>query len=143
MDAKGNGGTIMEVNQETNPEGESSYSYFGKGLQFLIQTPLFIIVGVIVIIWETINKLFQAIYQQGAQLTSQQGESRRAQSGPVGIKVPMMPIDNYSQLDVDGVIARLDGLSPTELGIVKNYEINHENRQSIVEAVERCLTGIH
>jgi hypothetical protein len=135
----------MEVNikQEPGLEGESSYNSFGKGLQFLIQIPLFIIVGVIVTLWEIINKLFRLVYQQGTQLVSQTGESRMTGAAPATIKVPIMPIDNYSQLDPDGVIARLDSLSPTELGIVKNHEVNHENRQSILAAIEHRLTGIH
>jgi hypothetical protein len=136
---------IMEVkiNQETQTEAEPSYSYLGKGLQFLIQTPLFILVGVIVIIWETINKLFQAVYQQGAQFTAEHGESAKAETSPIKIKVPMMPIDNYSQLDIEGVISRLEGLSISELGIVENFERNHENRAPVVVAIEKRLAEIH
>jgi hypothetical protein len=133
----------VNINQERQTEAEPSYNYLGKGFQFLIQTPLFIIVGVIVVIWETINKLFQAISQQGAQLTSQQGESRRAEAGPVRIKVPMMPIDNYSQLDIDAIIGSLEGLTLAELDIVKNYEISHENRQLILDAIDQRTSGIH
>jgi hypothetical protein len=136
---------IMEVkiNDATDPEGESSYSHLGKGLQFLIQTPLFIIVGVIVMIWETFNRLFQAIYQQGAQLASHPGESRTAETGPVRIKVPMMPIDNYSQLDIDAIIGSLEGLTPAELGVVRDYEISHENRQLILNAIDQRTSGMH
>jgi hypothetical protein len=135
----------MEVNikQEPEPGGESPYSYLGKGLQFLIQTPLFIIVGIIVMIWETINKLFHALYQQSAQLASQAGARPKSETGPVGFKVPMMPIDNYSQLDIDGVIGSLEGLTPAELGIVKNFEMGHQNRQGILDAIDRRLTGVH
>ena len=135
----------MEVNikQESEPEGESPYSYLGKGLQFLIQTPVFIIVGIIVMVWEMINKVFQAVSHQGAQFTSERGESAKTEVSPVKIKVPMMPIDNYSQLDIDGVISRLEGLSVSELGIVANFERNHENRAPVVDAIEKRLAEIN
>jgi hypothetical protein len=135
----------MEVNikEEPQSEAEPSYSYLGKGLQFLIQTPLFILVGVIVVIWETINKLFQAVYQQGAQFTSERGESAKAEISPVKIKVPMMPIDNYSQLDIEEVIGHLEGLSVSELGIVANFEKDHQNRAPVLAAIEKRLAEIH
>jgi hypothetical protein len=133
----------VKINQETQTEAEPSYSYLGKGLQFLIQTPLFILVGVLVVIWETINKLFHAVYQQGAQLTSERGEGAKAEVSPVKIKVPMMPIDNYSQLDIEGVISRLEGLSVSELAIVENFERKHENRAPVVDAIEKRLSEIH
>jgi hypothetical protein len=104
---------------------------------------LFIIVGIIVMIWETINKLFHALYQQSTQLASQAGAGPRSETGPVGFKVPMMPIDNYSQLDTDGVIGSLEGLTPAELSIVKNFEMSHQNRQGILDAIDRRLTGVH
>jgi hypothetical protein len=135
----------MEVNikQETEPESDSPYNYLGKGLQFLIQTPLFIIVGILVMIWEAVNKMFHLIYQQGAQLAAQSDASQRAEAGPVKVKVPMMPIDNYSQLDIDGVIRSLDGLGPAELDIVKHFEMSHANRQVILDAIDQRLTGVH
>jgi hypothetical protein len=55
----------------------------------------------------------------------------------------MMPIDNYSQLDTDGVIGSLEGLTPAELSIVKNFEMSHQNRQGILDAIDRRLTGVH
>jgi hypothetical protein len=135
----------MEVNikQETEPEGDSPYSYLGKGLQFLIQTPVFIIVGVLVMVWEMINKVFQAVYHQGTQLAAPSDASQRAQTGPVKIKVPMMPIDNYSHMDIDGVIGSLEGLTPAELGVVKNFEVSHANRQAVLDAIDQRLTGVH
>jgi hypothetical protein len=133
----------VKINQQMQSETEPSYSYLGKGLQFIIQTPLFILVGVIVVIWETINKLFHAVYQQGAQFTSERGESAKTEVSRVTIKVPMMPIDNYSQLDIEGVLCRLDGLSVSELGIVENFERTHENRAPVVDAIERRRAEFH
>jgi hypothetical protein len=135
----------MEVNikQESEPESDSPYNYLGKGLQFLIQTPLFIIVGILMMIWEMVNKLFQAVYHQGAQLAGQSAANQRTEAGPVKFKVPMMPIDNYSRLDIDGVIRSLEGLTADQLDIVKNFEISHQNRQAILDAVDQRRTGVH
>ena len=135
----------MEVNirQENAPESESAYNYIGKGLQFLVQTPLFIIVGILVMVWETINKLFHTIYHQGAQLAEQTGVTGTAPGGTMKIKVPMMPIDNYSQLDASGVISSLEGLTPAELNVVKNFETSHGNRQEIIDAIDQQLSVIH
>jgi hypothetical protein len=55
----------------------------------------------------------------------------------------MMPIDNYSQLDIDAIIGSLEGLTLAELDIVKNYEISHENRQLILDAIDQRTSGIH
>ncbi|HVO96033.1 MAG TPA: hypothetical protein VMT22_24470 [Terriglobales bacterium] len=135
----------MEVNinnHEVEPEGDASYNYWGKGLQFLVQTPVFIAVGIIVIIWEMINKLFHAVYQQGAQMAAPKGASQ-GEAGPVKVKVPMMPIDNYSRLDIEEIIHSLEGLTPTDLDIVKNFELSHGNRQVIIDAIDQRLTGVH
>jgi hypothetical protein len=55
----------------------------------------------------------------------------------------MMPIDNYSRLDIDGVIRSLEGLTADQLDIVKNFEISHQNRQAILDAVDQRRTGVH
>jgi hypothetical protein len=55
----------------------------------------------------------------------------------------MMPIDNYSQLDIPGVIGSLEGLTPAELGVVKNFEASHGMRQEILDAIDQRLNGIH
>jgi hypothetical protein len=133
----------IDIKQETEPEGESPYNYLGKGLQFIVQTPLFIIVGVLVMVWETINKLFHSIYQQGAQLAGQAGAPQGGSSAAAKIKVPMMPIDNYSQLDADGIVRNLEGLTPAELDVVKKFEMDHGNRQAIIDAIDQRLTGLH
>jgi hypothetical protein len=123
-------------------EADSSFGSVGRGLQCIIQTPLFIIVGTLVVIWETVNKLFQMVYSQGAQYSAGLAGAAPA-AAPTKVKVPILPIDNYSRMDADEIIGRLEGLSLAELGVVKNFESSHENRAAILEAIERRVAEIH
>lgn len=127
-----------------DPRGtEYSDGAFGRGLQFMIQAPLFVIVGVLVVVWETVNRLFRTIYNQGAQYTSTFRSSAQAPAAPTGVKVPVLPIDNYGRMDVDEIIGRLNGLSLAELAIVRNFESNHEKRTTILEAIDKRMDEVH
>lgn len=130
-------------NHDDESQSESAYNYLGRGLQFLIQTPVFIIVGVIVMIWEAVNKIFSAVYQQGSHLAGQAARGQATGASAAHVKVPMMPIDNYSHLSIDEVLSNLEGLSPTELNVVKKFETDHDNRQVILDAIDQRLSGVH
>jgi hypothetical protein len=129
-----------KTDQSDQRDADSSFGSFGRGVQYLIQTPLFIIVGIIVVVWETVSKLFQTVYSQGAQYSSALGGTQPA--GPP-TKVPILPIDNYSRMNTDEIIGRLEGLSLAQLDIVKNFESSHERRAPILEAIERRVAEIH
>lgn len=49
------------------------------------------------------------------------------------------PILGYDELTATQVHARLDGLSPTELRRVRDYERRHANRKSVLDSIERAL----
>jgi hypothetical protein len=129
-------------NQNDPREADSSFGSVGKGVQYIIQTPLFIIVGILVVIWETVSKVFQTVSSQAAQYSA--GHAGAAPAAAQGkVKVPILPIDNYSRMDPDEIISRLEALSVAELGIVKNFESSHENRAAILEAIEKRVAEIH
>jgi hypothetical protein len=134
----------MEIKTTGNERAQmdASFGYFSRGIQAIIQTPLFIIVGVIVVIWETVNKLVQTVYAQSSQYGSALGGAKAA-GASINVKVPILPIDNYSRMDVDEVVSRLDGLSATELGVVKIFESSHENRAPILKAIDKRLAEMH
>jgi hypothetical protein len=132
----------IKVNQNAKEDEDSSFNYLGRGIQFMIQTPLFIIVGIIVVVWETVSKLFQTVYSQGAQYSAGLAGAKPGVT-PTKVKVPILPIDNYSRLDAGEVISRLEGLSLGELGVVKNFESSHENRAPILEAIEKRIAAVH
>jgi hypothetical protein len=131
----------MEVKRDQNVNDSYSFSSLGKGFQYLVQAPLFVLVGVFVAVWEMINNLFQTVYQQGAQYTAHVSGNGKQEATPNGLKVPMLPIDNYSQLSVREITGQLDGLSPEDLQVVKQYERSHKKRASILETIDRRLAN--
>jgi hypothetical protein len=129
----------MEVNR--NEKGDETYSFssMGKGLQYLVQAPLFVIVGAIVTLWEVMNNLFQSVYQQGSQYAASLGANTKPNGNRESVKVPVMPIDNYSRLSVRDIVRRLDNLSRSDLQVVKQHERSTKNRVSVLGAIDRKL----
>jgi hypothetical protein len=114
------------------------------GLEALNRVPLFIIVGFVVVVWDAVNRVLQRVVQQAGHVASgTAGETHVSGVAPTPVKVPMMPIDNYSQLDAEEVIARLDSLGAAELAIVRQHEIDHANRQAVLDAIAQRLTRTH
>jgi polyhydroxyalkanoate synthesis regulator phasin len=52
---------------------------------------------------------------------------------------PAFPISGYDDLTAAQVTERLDGLTPAELRLVRDYERRNANRKSVLAAVERKL----
>lgn len=49
------------------------------------------------------------------------------------------PISGYDELTAGQVQQRLDGLSPSDLRKIRDYERRHANRKSVLTAVEKAL----
>ncbi len=49
------------------------------------------------------------------------------------------PIEGYDELNVDEINSRLEGLSEAELMRVRNYEQRNQNRQTVLDQVDRKL----
>ena len=49
------------------------------------------------------------------------------------------PVEDYDELNVEEVTARLDGLSEAELMRVRNYEQRNQNRQTVLDQVDTKL----
>jgi hypothetical protein len=52
---------------------------------------------------------------------------------------PELPIPGYDDLTARQVIERLGKLKPAELRKVRDYELRHLNRKSVLDAIERSL----
>jgi poly(hydroxyalkanoate) granule-associated protein len=50
-----------------------------------------------------------------------------------------LPIANYEVLNVKDVVSHLDNLSPAELATIKEYEMAHENRVTVLREIDRRL----
>jgi hypothetical protein len=129
----------MEASRNRKGDETYSFSSMGKGFQYLVQAPLFVIVGAIVALWEVVNNLFQTVYQQGSQYAASIGASAKPEANQESVKVPMMPIDNYSRLSVKDIVERLDDLSPSDLQVVRQHERSNKKRAAILKAIDRKL----
>jgi hypothetical protein len=69
-------------------------------------------------------ELFAALVRRGV------GTVRRATG---------LPISGYEELTAAEVVARLDGLSPSELRQVRDHERRNANRKTVLSAIERKL----
>jgi hypothetical protein len=49
------------------------------------------------------------------------------------------PITAYDQLTANQVKSRLNDLTPADLRKVRTYETNHENRKSVIAAIDKKL----
>jgi hypothetical protein len=56
-----------------------------------------------------------------------------------GHAVERLPIDNYDELTVDEVTDRLDNLNQDELEQIRDYEAQHKERKTVLEAVDERL----
>lgn len=65
------------------------------------------------------------------------GEALSADTGPSG----GLPIPDYQQLTVTQVIDRLAELSADQLAAVREYEVAHRNRKTLLERLDRHLSG--
>jgi hypothetical protein len=80
-------------------------------------------------------------------LLAREGGARRAAPTPAKrpvAKAPSraaatLPIENYDNLNVAQIVARLVKLSPTELKQLRTYEKRHKNRAGVLSRIEAAL----
>jgi hypothetical protein len=80
-------------------------------------------------------------------LLAREGGARRAAPTPAkrpAAKAPSraaatLPIENYDNLNVAQIVARLMELSPTELKQLRTYEKRHKNRAGVLSRIEAAL----
>lgn len=53
--------------------------------------------------------------------------------------VPVLPIADYDRLTTDEIVARLDGLAPEQLALLRRYEAAGQNRATVLSAIARRL----
>jgi hypothetical protein len=55
------------------------------------------------------------------------------------IIVPILPIDNYNQLNDSEIIQKLRGLSVKQLHLLQAFESANKNRKILLEAIDQYL----
>ena len=58
-----------------------------------------------------------------------------------GLRSARFPIEGYEELSVEEVSARLEGLSPEELRVVRDYEERTKRRDSLLEQLDSKIRG--
>ncbi len=69
------------------------------------------------------------------------GKARPAAGTEVKVRVPILPVDNYDQLSADELFAQLATLSDDQLRVLREYELTHQARLQVLEAIDRYLTA--
>ncbi|MHB8657548.1 MAG: hypothetical protein ACYC91_06275 [Solirubrobacteraceae bacterium] len=67
------------------------------------------------------------------------GADRARRSIVVGGAEFSVPVDGYDELTVAQVTERLDGLTPVQLRLVRDYERRHANRKSLLATIDKLL----
>lgn len=55
--------------------------------------------------------------------------------------VPVLPLDNYDQRDVADILSQLPQLSADQVRILRAYEIEHQARPELIEAMNQRLAA--
>jgi hypothetical protein len=104
-----------------------------KAVQIAIKALFFIGCGAIAMAMERLRHRNKTASGTGSTHDSSASET------PQGIKVPVLPIDNYSRLNPDRIVENLTGLSREQLTLVRDFEAAHKHRNRILEAVDQRL----
>jgi hypothetical protein len=74
---------------------------------------------------------------------AQYGETKEAKRKDREGKSPdqNLPLDDYDRLTVDDIVRELDDLSDGEVRRIRDYEKEHKERKSLLQAIERRLEG--
>lgn len=100
-----------------------------RGVLMITQTAFFIACGAVVVTLESFTNLFKL----------DRPKSQKAEKTAQKIIIPILPIDNYNQLDDDEIIQKLQGLSTKQLHMLRNFESSDKNRKIVLESIEQCL----
>ena len=111
-----------------------------KAIRFIAETAIFVGVGAIAIAWEGIAKLVKAAYYKKSNDRSRPVAPPKAWPSPPRIRIPMLPIDNYGQLNDAQILQLLDTLSAEQLRVLLDFERSNNNREPVVEAIGHLLT---
>jgi hypothetical protein len=108
------------------------------------------------------QQMIQTLLQQGARQTDDfladlerllgRGRGLEEQQAPGAPRAPRprqrqrprklqanLPIPNYDELSAAAVQEKLAGLTPAELRKLRDYERQHANRKTVLDAIERKL----
>lgn len=120
-----------------------------SGLTFGAEATLYVVLGAIAILVEAVAKALKgttaAVRHAAPGGAGPEGTAATAatKAPPEGNKfrVRMLPVDDYDSLNATRAIAALEGLSPDELEMLREYEAGHKNRRTVLGAILARLKG--
>lgn len=62
-----------------------------------------------------------------------------ARGSEARVIVPILPIDDYDELEVAAILERLPDLSADQLGVLREYEASRQARDELLEALDQHL----
>jgi hypothetical protein len=113
-----------------------------SGVSLVAKVLLCVGLGAILLAWETIGKLFRPMQESISIGPVGPGQPTAAAPSPTPqptIKVPLMPIDDYSRWDEEEIIRRLDTLTARQLRVIDDFERAHLHRPRILQEIDRML----
>lgn len=120
-------------------ESEDKITPSTKGAFPLGRAVLFVGIGIALLAKDEIEKFFKAAYEKGAAYYEGSPAATNGARSSKKVKVPILPINNYNRLNPDQIIQNLEGLSPSQLQLVRDFEGSNKNRKRILQAIEKRL----
>jgi hypothetical protein len=124
---------------KNNTDPRSLFNKWLRGAELAARVVFFIACGAVAIVLERLLNLLKPAAGDRVQTPSTPSDRRNGQGHPERIKVPVLPIDNYNQLDSNQVISRLSGLSNEQIQMIRSHEARQKNRGDVLEAIDRHL----
>lgn len=120
-------------------DDRSHFSKWLRGAGVAARIFFFMAVGAVAILLERLLFLIKSAEGDRVQVSSIPSKPRNDRAHPERIKVPVLPIDNYNQLDAAQVISLLTGLSHEQLRLIRSHEARQKNRGEVLGAIDRLL----
>jgi hypothetical protein len=126
-----------EIAIKDRTERKSFLDLFLQDVYLVAEAAFFIGCGAVKVAWEGLEKLLKAARDRTGTDRSIREVPERER--PNAVKIPLLPIDNYTRLDADRIVRLLRGLSADQLRLLQEFETRQKNRQRVLRAIDRLL----
>jgi len=85
-----------------------------------------------------VTRALLSLVRTGAATSSSVGSPAATE---VRVKVPILPVDHYDALSSVEIVERLPGLPIEQVRLVREYELDHQGRAAVLEAIDHRLAA--
>ena len=149
------GNRVVEHEWKLNPEDWKMPEINAEPVLKVTGQVLLTGLGLGVLAYRGVKRAFKAAYKAGAEAAEKDGSFAQAISDlakgvrkdkaaepVVSTHVPVLPINDYDELTVDDLVAKLADLDLDALETVREYELAHARRTTVLEAIVRLSAGM-